>query len=75
MHDSGWYLADPRMSTAGALVPCLPVAMHDRLENGGKGRNSNTGTDEHGVLRAEYVRGGRAVRTVEIDLEQTETGG
>lgn len=68
MHDRGRYLADPGVSTPRALVSRLPVAMHDTLQYGGEGRDTDASSDEDSMLGAEYVGRRSPVWTVQVDL-------
>lgn len=68
VHDRLRYLAGPLVVAARTRVPCLPVAMHDRLQYGGERRDADAGGNEHRVLGAKYVTGRSTVRSVNVDL-------
>ena len=58
----------PVVLAARALVALLPVAVHDRLQDGGERRHADPRPDQHRVLRTEDLRRRRAERTVDEHL-------
>ena len=72
VHDALGQLRGELVLAARAAVAVLPVAVHDRLQDGGERGDADPGADEHGVLRPENVAGRRAVRTVNVDLRAEE---
>lgn len=68
IHDRLRYLAGPLEIAARTRVPCLPIAMHNRLQYGGERRDADAGGNEHRMLGAKDVTGRRSVRTVDVDL-------
>lgn len=58
----------PGVAALGTVLPGLPVAVHDGLQDGREGRDADAGRDQRRVLRVEYMRRRRAVRTVDINL-------
>ncbi len=54
----------------GTLPLDLPIAVHDRLQDGGERGHPNPGADEDRVLGAEDVGRGRPERAVDVDLQR-----
>ena len=68
----GGEIVGPVVLAAGALVALLPVAVHDRLQDGGERGHADPRPDQHRVLRAEYLRRRRAERAVDEHLQGKE---
>lgn len=61
-------LAGPLELAPGAAVARLPVPMHDGLQNGGEGSNSDARANEHSMLGPEDVARRSSIRTIDEDL-------
>ena len=57
----------PKYYLQSSLTDSLPV--HDGLKNGREGSDSNTSSDEDGVLRVEYLGRGGAERSVDVHVQ------
>ena len=59
----------PLMATFWTRIPCLPKAMHDRLQNGSKGGYSYSSPDENSMLSVENLTCWGTKRSVDIYLQ------
>ena len=59
----------PLMATFWTSIPCLPKAMHDRLQNGSKGGYSYSSPDENSMLSVENLTCWGTKRSVDIYLQ------
>ena len=66
----GGEVVGPVVLAARALVALLPVAVHDRLQDGGERRHADPRPDQHRVLRPEDLRRRRAERAVDEHLRE-----
>lgn len=72
IHDRLRYLAGPFVVAARTRVPRLPVAMHDRLQNGGERRDTDARCYQDGMLGAKYVTRWCTVRSINVYLDGVE---
>ena len=68
----GGEIVGPVVLAVGALVALLPVAVHDRLQDGGERRHADPRPDQHRVLRAEDLGRRRPERAVDEHLEENK---
>jgi hypothetical protein len=54
--------------TARTRVACLPVAVHDTLQDGGEGCDTNAGANKDGVLSPEDVARRGPIWTINDNL-------
>ena len=65
----GGEIVGPVVLAVGALVALLPVAVHDRLQDGGERRHADPRPDQHRVLRAEDLGRRSPERAVDEHLK------
>lgn len=64
------YLLIPRVLTVGTALFAVQVAVHDGLQDGSEGSDSDSGGDQHRVFGVENVTGWCSVWSVNDHLNQ-----
>ena len=62
-----WKITCPLVLALWASVPCLPVPVHDWLQNGSKRSDSNASANEDCMLSPENLWGWCSKRTINVD--------